>query len=136
MQAERLACSKALTSGSERWLARLPKRAGQADLGACISRPEGRCGLMGPGKDVAVMFCSGMYRVAAHVAADKVECRLSSRWGGRPLMRSVVATLAEGTLGAEACGEVARSSHKYLGGGQRAVRYPTLPKLRRLGTDY
>jgi hypothetical protein len=91
---------------------------------------------MGAGEDVVVLCCSGMYGVAAQVTADRAECRFVGRRGGRPLMRSVVATLAEGTLGAEACGEAARGSDKYLGGRERAVRYPTLPKLRSLGTDY
>jgi hypothetical protein len=54
---------------------------------------------MGAGENVVVVCCSGMYRVAAQVAADKGESRLSGRWGGRPLLRRVVATLAEGTLG-------------------------------------
>jgi hypothetical protein len=92
------------------------------------------CGTMGAGEDVVVLCCNGMYGVAAQVTADRAECRCVDRRGGRPLMGSVVATLAEGTLGAEACGEAARGSDKYIGGRERAVRYPTLPKPRSLGT--
>jgi hypothetical protein len=73
---------------------------------------------MGAGEDVVVMCCNDMYRVAAQVTADRAECRFVGCWqtGWQTVDGERGSDVDGGHTRAEACGEAARGSDKYLGG--------------------